>query len=218
MKNWKQRWFVIKNGTLSYFKSPRSTSAAGIINLQDVLAINKISDPPLKVQDVQCEIELSPAHKDIVTSVLLSEENKMWTSSASGEIFLWDSNSNKAKKKLSVSGYVTQLLLIGAEVWVATRNKGEIHIFSTLAKRLGILGIEKENLTCMCSVNVEGENLQKNLQQVWVGYADGTITILQEKKKVQEIDIKTKVTKMMSVGSQVWVGTSGYACVMDVNV
>jgi len=39
VKNWKRRWFVMKDPTLCYFKKPNDTSPAGIILLDDILAI-----------------------------------------------------------------------------------------------------------------------------------------------------------------------------------
>jgi len=39
VKNWKRRWFVLKDPTLCYFKSPRDTTPAGVIILDDILTI-----------------------------------------------------------------------------------------------------------------------------------------------------------------------------------
>ena len=62
VKNWKQRWFVLKNNTLNYYKSPRSQSPAGSILIKNILAITQISDPVIRIQDLQLELELSPLH------------------------------------------------------------------------------------------------------------------------------------------------------------
>jgi len=39
VKNWKKRWFLLKDPALTYFKSPRATSPAGNILLDDILAV-----------------------------------------------------------------------------------------------------------------------------------------------------------------------------------
>lgn len=39
MKNWKRRWFVLKDPTLAYYVKPRDTTPAGVIILDDILTI-----------------------------------------------------------------------------------------------------------------------------------------------------------------------------------
>jgi len=39
VKNWKRRWFVMKDPTLCYYKKPNDTTPAGIIILDDILTI-----------------------------------------------------------------------------------------------------------------------------------------------------------------------------------
>jgi hypothetical protein len=39
VKNWKKRWFALHANTLAYSKSPKSTTPAGIIQLDDIIAV-----------------------------------------------------------------------------------------------------------------------------------------------------------------------------------
>jgi hypothetical protein len=39
VKNWKRRWFVLKDPTLAYYVKPRDTTPAGVIILDDILTI-----------------------------------------------------------------------------------------------------------------------------------------------------------------------------------
>lgn len=38
-KNWKRRWFVLKDSALSYYKSPKQTTPAGVIPVSDILRV-----------------------------------------------------------------------------------------------------------------------------------------------------------------------------------
>lgn len=60
VRNWKQRWFVLKEGTLSYFKSPKDTVPCGTILLDDICAVVPNS-PPADSSHIHCfEIVVSP--------------------------------------------------------------------------------------------------------------------------------------------------------------
>ena len=49
VKNWKRRWFVLKDATLSYYKSPKHTTPAGAIPVPDILRV--VSDPELSKRE-----------------------------------------------------------------------------------------------------------------------------------------------------------------------
>lgn len=41
VKNWKKRWFALHSNTLEYSKSPKSTTPAGIIQLDDIITVQE---------------------------------------------------------------------------------------------------------------------------------------------------------------------------------
>lgn len=41
VKNWKKRWFALHTNTLEYSKTPKSTTPAGIIQLDDIIAVQE---------------------------------------------------------------------------------------------------------------------------------------------------------------------------------
>ncbi len=49
VKNWKRRWFVLKQSTLSYYKSPKHGTPAGVIPISDVWRV--VSDPEVSKRE-----------------------------------------------------------------------------------------------------------------------------------------------------------------------
>ncbi|EGC40549.1 hypothetical protein DICPUDRAFT_25009 [Dictyostelium purpureum] len=70
-KSWRRRWFVLKDNLLSYYKSPKDTTPAGVIPVNEILDIS-----------IKCEISQQEGHDycfEIIThkaSYLISAENE----------------------------------------------------------------------------------------------------------------------------------------------
>ena len=89
-KNWKYRWFVLKNKQLSYYKNPKHVNpagrkkrrrqritlffAAGVVELKDVLYVQRLEEPPLRAEELKLEKVLSPTlPSDIVLSASINQ-------------------------------------------------------------------------------------------------------------------------------------------------
>ncbi len=44
VRNWKERWFVLRGATLSYFKSPKNTTPNGVIQLESIYTVTLMRD------------------------------------------------------------------------------------------------------------------------------------------------------------------------------
>lgn len=62
VKNWKRRWFVLKDSTLSYYKSPKQTTPAGVIPVSDIWRVvsdqevSKREEMPLCFELITCKV------------------------------------------------------------------------------------------------------------------------------------------------------------------
>jgi hypothetical protein len=105
VKNWKRRWWVLKNGSLSYFKNPRVLQAflfvqhlshnkkkalkpIGVITVDNILRVLPRDD---EVGDeVVFSAHWKPPHQSTVLCLLLVDKY-VWSGCSEGTISVWDS-------------------------------------------------------------------------------------------------------------------------------
>lgn len=175
VKNWKQRWFTLRDGQLMYFRSPRDTSPAGQMWLSDIEALALFEPPAMTAADVVSDGFLDPRMDASVTCAALSS-SCVWVACESGALYLWnvESGTGKPGSRLCTAPCahliqlmslvrmqtlrplaVTQLLASSRfGMWAATADGG-IELFScaynSLTDRLLSLAPERDALvTCMC--------------------------------------------------------------------
>jgi len=92
VKNWKRRWFVLKFGTLTYFKNPRDSTALGSIPLN---TIHKITMGLQEIERPYCfEIQTSN-HVNYLISADDAKEMKVWAQAiAHSRVLEMESNNS----------------------------------------------------------------------------------------------------------------------------
>jgi len=65
VKNWKRRWFVLRDPTLAYYKSPRDNTPAGVIIVDDILTI--LSEKNIYEDNVKSSDKLPSNWFEIIT-------------------------------------------------------------------------------------------------------------------------------------------------------
>jgi hypothetical protein len=79
VRNWKDRWFVLKGDSISYFKSPKNTTPSGVILLQSIYTVSLIRDKKIEAsQPYQNSLVLRTEERDYVVCAANVLELEEW--------------------------------------------------------------------------------------------------------------------------------------------
>eukprot|EP01114_Cavostelium_apophysatum_P012921 TRINITY_DN3016_c0_g1_i1.p1 TRINITY_DN3016_c0_g1~~TRINITY_DN3016_c0_g1_i1.p1 ORF type:complete len:622 (+),score=170.28 TRINITY_DN3016_c0_g1_i1:295-2160(+) len=109
VKNWKRRWFVLRDPTLCYYKSPRDSTPAGVIILDDILHIvseDDVSEGNLADQKPNFWFEIVTKKSSFLICAESEADMKDWVEAIEFVIQINEQNQRAVKLSHSQEGGV----------------------------------------------------------------------------------------------------------------
>ncbi|KAK5579463.1 hypothetical protein RB653_009146 [Dictyostelium firmibasis] len=91
-KSWRRRWFVLKDNILSYYKSPKDTTPAGIIPINEIINI-----------EIECEISQAEGY-DYCFQISTSKANYLISAENERDLEDWTEILRSAKRMVQSTG------------------------------------------------------------------------------------------------------------------
>ncbi|KAL6072071.1 Phosphatidylinositol-3,4,5-trisphosphate 3-phosphatase [Balamuthia mandrillaris] len=213
VKNWKRRWFVLNNNTLSYFKSPRAVKPNGVITVDNIVVIVQKED---QITDSAVfSYKISPAHKSDVCC-LLRVDDHVWSGCADGTISIWDHKKSLRFSEFQAHTEQTAVLdLIIAGDWVVSAGQdGMVQVWDKNHKHIAKLrGHDKNTKICLLHIS----SAEPDSKLLLSGDSKGVIMIwdLNTLSCKGSIQLDIAVQHMCLSDSEVWVAVDAFIYTFD---
>eukprot|EP01087_Luapelamoeba_hula_P015470 TRINITY_DN4629_c0_g1_i3.p1 TRINITY_DN4629_c0_g1~~TRINITY_DN4629_c0_g1_i3.p1 ORF type:complete len:926 (+),score=73.57 TRINITY_DN4629_c0_g1_i3:351-3128(+) len=200
VKNWKRRWWVLKDGSLSYFKNPRALKPLGTIPVDSIMAVMQRDDH--MGAEAVFAARWKPAHETPVTC-LLCVEKYLWTGCADGSLSLWDSHTGTIYFSFQAheKGSPITSLVLARDYVLSAGDDGVIHVWDKMCNDIIILkGHEIHANICMTYVEV------KDVRMLFSADSTGSIRIwnMSQFKCEGSIKLDLGINAMCVFGPTIW--------------